>query len=164
MISRMCLLAIGLCPVTFLSTNACTLNEIQKADMRAGICRGAVGVVSRPGCTRLLIKSQVEDQFKEIALARRCGYEAEADKLENFYSQTTPIVVKLYECVDQPIDQAAIERSAKQDTDKNLAGLPQGCSGELKAQLAKRLPKEIAADEKSLADLKLIASQAGLAK
>jgi hypothetical protein len=73
-------------------------------------------------------------------------------------------VVKLYECVDQPIDQAAIERIAKQDTDKNLAGLPEGCSNELKPQLAKRLHKEISADEKSLVDLKRIASQAGLAK
>jgi hypothetical protein len=80
-ISRICLFVIGLCLMPSLSANACKLNEIQKADMRAGMCRGVAGVVPKPGCTGLLMKLQVEDQFKEIALARRCGYEAEADKL-----------------------------------------------------------------------------------
>jgi hypothetical protein len=160
-ISRMCLLlTITLCPVTFLSANACTLNEIDRGNMLVNFCGG----VAMHGCTGVLLKSQVEDQFKEIALARRCGYKAEADKLDNFYKLTTPLVIELYECVDQPIDRAQIEQTAKQDTDKNLAAMPQGCSSDLKAQLANRLHGEISEDEKSLAHIKEIASRIDLAK
>ncbi len=156
------ILAAGLCLVTFGPAKACTLNEIQKSDMREGLCRQEIGVAPGLGCTSLIIKLQVEEQFKQIALARRCGYQAEADKLDYFYKLTTPFIVKLYECVDGPIERGEIERRAKEDTDKNLSSMPQGCPNDLKTQLAKRLPVLISTDEKSLRDVRQIATQIGL--
>jgi len=156
------ILAAGLCHVTFVPAKACTLNEIQKSEMRDGFCRQEIGVAPGLGCTALVMRSQVADQFKQIALARRCGYQAEADKLENFYKLTTPFVIKLYECVDLPIERGEIERKAKEDTDKNMSSLPQGCPDNLKSQLAKNLPGLISTDQTSLRDIKKIATQIGL--
>jgi hypothetical protein len=151
-----------LCLVAFGPANACTLNEIQKSEMRDGFCGQEIGVAPGLGCTDLIMRLQVADQFKQIALARRCGYQAEADKLDYYYKLTTPFVVKLYECVDLPMDRADIERKAKEDTDKNMSSLPQGCPENLKSQLAKNLPGLISTDEKSLRDIKKVATQIGL--
>ena len=156
------ILAAGLCLVTFVPAKACTLNEIQKSDMREALCRQEIGVAPGLGCTALIMRAQIADQFKQIALARRCGYQAEADKLENFYKLTTPFVIKLYECVDLPIERGEIERKAKEDTDKNMSSLPQGCPDNLKSQLAKNLPGLISTDQTSLRDIKKIATQIGL--
>ena len=156
------MLAAGLCLVVFAPAHACTLNEIQKSEMRSGFCGQEIGVAPGLGCTTLIMRSQVADQFKQIALARRCGYQAEADKLDYYYKLTTPFIVKLYECVDLPIERGEIERKAKEDTDKNLSSLPEGCPDNLKSQLAKNLPGLISTDEKSLRAVKGIASQIGL--
>jgi hypothetical protein len=156
------ILAAGLCLVTFVPAKACTLNEIQKSDMREALCRQEIGVAPGLGCTALIMRAQIADQFKQIALARRCGYQAEADKLENFYKLTTPFVIKLYECVDLPIERGEIEWKAKEDTDKNMSSLPQGCPDNLKSQLAKNLPGLISTDQTSLRDIKKIATQIGL--
>ena len=156
------ILAAGLCLVTFVPAKACTLNEIQKSDMREALCRQEIGVAPGLGCTALIMRAQIADQFKQIALARRCGYQAEADKLENFYKLTTPFVIKLYQCVDLPIERGEIERKAKEDTDKNMSSLPQGCPDNLKSQLVKNLPGLISTDQTSLRDIKKIATQIGL--
>jgi hypothetical protein len=156
------ILAVGLFQLINCGANACTLNEIQKPAMRDGFCRQQVGIATLPGCTALVMRSQVADQFQQIALARRCGFNAEADKLEKFYKLTTPIVEKLYECVDEPLDRSTIEQQAKEGVDKSLSTLPAGCSEDLKAKMAKRLPKLIAIDEKSLSEVKEVATQIGL--
>jgi hypothetical protein len=153
------LVALGLWQLAFAPAEACTLDEIQKSTMREGFCRGQIGVISLPGCTARVMALQAGDQFKEIALARRCGFNAQADKLEGFYKATTPIIAKLYECVDQPIDQAQVERSAKDDTEKHMASLPQGCPDDIKSKVAKRLPALISIDEQSLKDARRIAAQ-----
>lgn len=138
---------------------ACNLNEIQKPSTRIGICRQAVGIATGFGCTSLLMETQVADQFQQIALARRCGFNAEAQKLETYYKQTTPFVVSLYECVDTSVDRADIEAKAKLEVEKSLAKLPAGCSPELKEKMEKRLPKLIAIDAKSLTDVQTLAKQ-----
>jgi hypothetical protein len=141
---------------------ACTLNEIQKADMRLGLCRQQIGIATGYACTTLLMRSQVADQFQQIDLARRCGFNAEAEKLEKYYNETTPLVAKLYECVDTSIDRATIEKQAKEEVGKALSKLAPGCSSELNEKMAKRLPTLIAVDQKSLRDIQSIASQIGL--
>ena len=153
-----------LCHVTFAPAKACTLNEIQKSEMRDGFCGQQIGVAPGLGCTGLIMRSQVADQFKQIALAKRCGYQAEADKLDYYYKLTTPFVVKLYECVDLPMDRAEIERKAKEDTEKNLSSLPQGCPDKLKSDLAKSLPGLISTDDKSFRAIRQIATQIGLSE
>lgn len=158
------ILAAGLCLVTFVPAKACTLNEIQKSDMREALCRQEIGVAPGLGCTALIMRAQIADQFKQIALARRCGYQAEADKLENFYKLTTPFVIKLYQCVDLPIERGEIERKAKEDTEKNLSSLPQGCPDKLKSDLAKNLPGLISTDDKSFRAIRQIATQIGLSE
>ncbi len=156
------MLAVGLSQLIYCGANACTLNEIQKPEMRDGFCRQQVGIATLPGCTSLVMTAQVADQFQQIALARRCGFNAEADKLEKFYQSTTPLVENLYECVDEPINRPAAEQEAKQRVDKNLAKLAPGCPDDLKAKMAKRLPKLIAIDEKSFHDLGELAKQIDL--
>jgi hypothetical protein len=142
----------------FSAATACKLDFVQKTGLRTGFCTQG----SAPGCTSDLMKLQVEEQFKQIALARRCGFESEAKKLEDFYNSTTPLVVKLYECVDQPIDRKEIEKAAKDETDKNLAAMAAGCPADLKSKLTKRLPKLISIDEQSLRQVKQISTGIGL--
>ncbi len=156
------ILAAGVFQVISTGANACTLNEIQKPEMRDGFCRQQVGIATLPGCTSLAMAGQVADQFQQIALARRCGFNAEADRLEKFYQSTTPLVENLYECVDEKINRPDIEQKAKQQVDKNLAILAPGCPDDLKAKMAKRLPKLIAIDEKSFHDLEALAKQIDL--
>jgi hypothetical protein len=156
------ILAVGLFQLIYSAANACTLNEIQKPEVRDGFCRQQIGIATLPGCTSLVMTAQVADQFQQIALARRCGFNAEADKLEKFYNSTTPLVADLYECVDEPIDRSTTEQKAKQEVAKNLATLAPGCPDDLKAKMAKRLPKLIAIDEKSLHDIEAIAKQMDL--
>jgi hypothetical protein len=138
---------------------ACTMNEIQKPATRIGLCRQQPGIASGFGCTSLLMEGQVADQFQQIALARRCGFNAEADTLQKFYDQTTPYVVSLYECVDTSVDRPDVEAKAKKEVEKNLSALPAGCSADLKDKISKRLPKLIAIDEKSLAQVKALADE-----
>ncbi len=138
------------------------MNEIDKPNTRIGACRQQPGIATGFGCTSLLMKEQVADQFQQIELARRCGFNTEADKLAKFYQQTTPYVVSLYECVDTSVDRADIEKQATAEVEKNLSKLPAGCSAELKEKMAKRLPKLIAIDAKSLSDMKILADQIGL--
>lgn len=156
------ILAVGLSQLIYSGADACTLNEIQKPEMRDGFCRQQVGIATLPGCTSLVMTGQVADQFEQIALARRCGFNAEADKLEKFYKSTTPLVASLYACVDEPINRSAAEEQAKQQVSKNLAKLAPGCPDDLKAKMAKRLPKLIAIDEKSLYDIEALAKQIDL--
>src|SRR5215813_11164872 len=89
---------------------ACNINEIQRIDMRNSMCSQGDGFAAVRGCTALLMRSQVADQFEQIALAKRCGFNAEAGKLVSYYNKTTPLVVKLYTCVDDPISQADVEK------------------------------------------------------
>ncbi|RUP00041.1 hypothetical protein [Hyphomicrobium sp.] len=138
------------------------MNEIEKSNARIGMCRQLPGIASGFGCTSLLMQSQVADQFQQIELARRCGFNAEADKLEKFYKQTTPLVASLYECVDTSVDRADVEKKAKEEVVKALAAIPAGCSADLKAKMEARLPKLLAIDEKSLAQMKAIADQINL--
>jgi hypothetical protein len=138
---------------------ACTMNEIQKPATRIGLCRQQPGIASGFGCTSLLMESQVADQFQQIALARRCGFNAEADTLQKFYDQTTPYVLSLYECVDTSVDRRDVEAKAKKEVEKNLSALPAGCSADLKDKMSKRLPKLISIDEKSLAQVKALADE-----
>ncbi len=156
------ILAVGLTQMINCGAHACNLNEIQKPQMRDGFCRQQIGIATLPGCTSLVMTAQVADQFQQIALARRCGFNAEADKLEKFYQSTTPLVENLYECVDETINRPDVEQQAKQQVDKNLAGLAPGCPDDLKAKMAKRLPKLIAVDEKSFLDLKELAKRIDL--
>jgi hypothetical protein len=156
------ILALTLVPLVHAGAEACTLNEIQKADMRLGLCRQQIGIATGFACTSLLMRSQVADQFQQIELARRCGFNAEAEKLDKYYKATTPLVVRLYECIDTSVDRLAIESQAKQDVDKILSKLPAGCPGELKDKMAKRLPEFIEIDQKSLHDLQSMAPQIGL--
>lgn len=156
------LLAVGLLPLVYGGADACTLNEIQKMDMRVGLCSQQVGIATGFACTSLVMRSQIADQFQQIELARRCGFNAEAEKLDKYYKETTPLVAKLYECVDTSIDRATIEKQAKEEVDKTLSTLAPGCPNELKDKMAKRLPKLIAIDQKSLHDIQSIASQIGL--
>ncbi|MBS0238765.1 MAG: hypothetical protein JSR89_10110 [Proteobacteria bacterium] len=155
-------LALGVFPSLCSGAVACTLNEIQKTDMRVGICRQQVGIATGYACTSLVMRSQVADQFEQIQLARRCGFNAEADKLDRFYKTTTPFVVKLYGCVDAAIDRADVEKKAQVEVDKSLTKLPAGCSADLKEKMAKRLPKLIETDQKSLHDIQALATQIGL--
>ncbi|WP_045834572.1 hypothetical protein [Hyphomicrobium sp. 99] len=155
-------LAFGLFPAFCSGALACTLNEIQKADMRLGICRQQVGIATGFACTSLVMRSQVADQFEQIQLARRCGFNAEADKLERFYKATTPYVANLYECVDTKIDRSAIEKKAEEEVGQSLAKLPAGCPADLKDKMTKRLPKLIEADQRSLHDIQALATQIGL--
>jgi hypothetical protein len=154
--------AFGLCFLTFASAGACTLDLVQKSDLRHGFCAQEMKVEARPGCTSVTMLAQVQDQFKQIALARRCGFNAEADKLEGYYKSTTPFVVDLYQCVDQPIDLAKIEKTAHEKIDAHLATLPAGCPKDLQSQLAKRLPQLIEIDKKSLNQVKKLSEQLGL--
>jgi hypothetical protein len=154
------IVAFGLCHVAFSPASACTVGFEQATTMRAGFC----GVDAAPGCTAGLMTSQVADQFKEIALARRCGYQAEADQLLQYYHQTTPLVIKLYECVDKPMDNKAVEQSAQEQVNKALGSMPEGCPDELKSKLAGRLPKLIAVDKQSLDQVQKISTQLGLDK
>jgi len=155
-------LALGLFPSLGGGAAACTLNEIQKTDMRVGICRQQVGIATGYACTSLVMRSQVADQFEQIQLARRCGFNAEADKLDRFYQATTPFVVKLYGCVDTAIDRADVEKKAQEEVDKSLTKLPAGCSADLKEKMAKRLPKLIETDQRSLHDIQALSTQIGL--
>lgn len=156
------ILAGGLALMSSQANAECTMNEIDKANTRLGICRQQPGIATGFGCTSLLMKEQVADQFQQIELARRCGFKAEADKLEKYYGLTTPLIVSLYECVDTSVDRADVESKAKQEVSKALASLPAGCSPELKEKIAKRLPKLIAIDEKSLAQVRALAEQFAL--
>jgi hypothetical protein len=156
------LLAVGIFAMGSSANAECTMNEIEKPNTRIGVCRQQPGIATGFGCTSLLMKEQVADQLQQIALARRCGFNEEADKLEKFYKLTTPYVVSLYECVDTDIDRVDVETKAKAEVDKNLAGLPAGCSAELKDKMAKRLPKLIEIDEKSLAEMKSLATKINL--
>jgi hypothetical protein len=140
----------------------CSMNEIEKSNTRLGICRQQIGIASGYGCTSLLMRAQVADQFQQIELARRCGFNAEADKLEKFYQQTTPLIVSFYECVDTSVDRVKIEQEAKEEVAKALAVLPAGCSADLKAKMEARLPKVLALDEKSWEQVNRIAGQIGL--
>ena len=140
----------------------CTMNEIQKSDTRVGACRGVPGIATGYGCTSLLMKQQVADQFQQIELARRCGFNAEADKLEKFYKQTTPLVISLYECIDTSVDRTDVEKQAKDEVTKSLSTLPPGCSAELKEKMAKRLPKLLVIDEKSYSEMKALAENFSL--
>lgn len=155
-------LALGLLPSLCSGAEACTLNEIQKVDMRVGICRQQVGIATGYACTSLVMRSQVADQFEQIQLARRCGFNAEADKLDRFYKATTPFVVKLYACVDTAIDRADVEKKAEEEVGKSLTKLPPGCPADLKEKMAKRLPKLIESDQRSLHDIQALATQIGL--
>ncbi|MBN9247004.1 MAG: hypothetical protein J0I81_06045, partial [Hyphomicrobium sp.] len=146
-------LALGLFPAFCSGAGACTLNEIQKADMRLGICRQQVGIATGYACTSLVMRSQVADQFEQIQLARRCGFNAEADKLDRFYKATTPFVVNLYGCVDTAIDRADVEKKAQEEVDKSLMKLPAGYPADLKEKMTKLLPKLIEADRKSLHEI-----------
>jgi hypothetical protein len=156
------LLAIGLCHLTFANANACKLGLVQKSDLRHGFCVQEMQVEATPGCTSVTMLAQVQDQFKQIALARRCGFNAEADKLQGYYKSTTPFVLDLYQCVDQPIDMGKIEKLAREKIDKHMSTLAAGCPKDLKGQLAKRLPELIKIDEKSLNDVKKLSEQLGL--
>jgi hypothetical protein len=156
------ILAAGLTFFAGAADAQCTMNEIEKSNTRIGMCRQQVGIASGFGCTSLLMKAQVADQLQQIELARRCGFNAEATKLQKFYDQTTPLIVSLYECVDTAVDRAEVETKAKEEVQKALAALPAGCSAELKAKMEARLPKLLAIDEKSLAQVKEIAEQIGL--
>ncbi len=156
------ILAAGLSFFAAKASAECTMNEIEKSNTRIGMCRQQVGIASGYGCTSLLMKAQVADQFQQIELARRCGFNAEADKLEKFYKQTTPLIVSLYECVDTAVNRADIEKEAKEEVEKVLSALPAGCSADLKSKMEARLPKLLALDEKSLAQVKEIAGQIGL--
>ena len=71
-------------------------------------------------------------------------------------------MAQLYECVDTSIDRQTIEKQAKEEVDKALSKLAPGCTDELKATMAKRLPKLIAIDQKSLREVQSIATQIGL--
>jgi hypothetical protein len=153
------LLAAGLTTAASSAYAECTMNEIEKPNTRIGVCRQLPGIASGFGCTSLLMKEQIADQFQQIELARRCGFNAEADKLQKFYKQTTPYVVSLYECIDTTVDRADIESKAKVEVEKNLAKLAPGCPAELKEKMAKRLPKLLEIDEKSLADIKDLATK-----
>jgi len=155
-------LALGLFPSLCSGAAACTLNEIQKTDMRVGMCGQQIGVATGYACTSLLMRAQVADQFEQIQLARRCGFNAEADKLDSFYKATTPFIVKLYECVDTAIDRADVEKKAQVEVDKSLAKLPAGCPADLKEKMAKRLPNLIQSDQKSLHEIQTLATQIGL--
>jgi hypothetical protein len=156
------LLAIGISVIGSTANAECTLNEIDKPNTRIGLCRQQPGIASGFGCTSLLMKEQVADQYQQMALARRCGFTAEAEKLEKFYEQTTPYVASLYECIDTSIDRADVETKAKAEVEKNLASLAPGCPAELKEKMAKRLPKLIEIDEKSLSRMKELAAQINL--
>ncbi|MFT3732865.1 MAG: hypothetical protein QM780_15830 [Hyphomicrobium sp.] len=133
------------------------MNEIQKPETRVGLCRQQPGIATGYGCTSLLMKEQAADQFQQVELARRCGFNAEADKLEKFYKATTPYILSLYQCVDTAVDRADVEQKAKAEVAKNLASLAPGCPAELKEKMAKRLPKLIEIDEKSLSQIKVLA-------
>ncbi len=138
---------------------ACTLNEIQKADMRRGICRQHVGIASGYACTSLVMREQVAEQFEQIELARRCGFTAEADKLDRFYKATTPYIVNLYGCIDTAIDRAAVEKKAEEQVAQSLAKLPAGCPAELKETMSKRLPGLIESNQRSYRDVQSLATQ-----
>ncbi|HET6388995.1 hypothetical protein [Hyphomicrobium sp.] len=138
---------------------ACTLNEIQKADMRRGLCRQQVGIATGYACTSLLMQAQVADQFEQIELARRCGFNAEADKLDRFYQATTPYVAKLYSCIDTAIDRAAVETKAKEQVAQSLAKQPAGCPADVKEKMAKRLPNLIESVQRSYRDIQSLAGQ-----
>jgi hypothetical protein len=156
------ILAIGAFLMSSDANAMCTMNEIQKQNTRAGVCRDQPGIATGFGCTSLLMRAQVADQFQQIELARRCGFNAEADKLTKFYKETTPLVVGLYECVDTSVDRADVEKQAHAEVAKTLAALPAGCSAELKEKMAKRLPKLLAIDAKSLAEMQALAESIGL--
>ena len=138
---------------------ACTLNEIQKADMRRGICRQHVGIATGYACTSLVMREQVAEQFEQMELARRCGFTAEADKLDRFYKAMTPYIVNLYGCIDTAIDRAAVEKKAGEQVAQSLAKLPPGCPADLKEKMAKRLPKLIETDQRSYRDIQSLAAQ-----
>jgi hypothetical protein len=151
------ILAGGMSLVATSASAECIMNEIAKANTRLGICRQQIGIATGYGCTTLLMRAQVADQFKQIELARRCGFKAEADKLERFYKQTTPLVVSLYECVDTSVDRADVEKQANQEVEKSLSSLAPGCPADLKKKMGEKLPKLIAIDEKSLAEMQVLA-------
>lgn len=138
---------------------ACELDVVQKQTMLSAFCRMAVGVMPAKGCTADLMKLQAAEQLHEIALARRCGFMVEADTLEKYYRETTPIVGKLYSCVDQPIDQPDVEKGARQIVDGKLAAAPEGCPDDLRRRLSGDLPKAIDADRKSFNEMRAIAEQ-----
>ncbi len=156
------ILASGLSLIASNAEATCTMNEIEKPNTRIGVCRQLPGIASGFGCTSLLMKEQVADQFQQIELARRCGFNAEAIKLEKFYKETTPYVVSLYECIDTSVDLGDVENQAKAEVAKKLISLAPGCPADLKDKMAKRLPKLIEIDEKSLADMKDLAVKINL--
>jgi hypothetical protein len=137
----------------------CNVNEIQRVEMRNNICSGADALAAVRGCTAVLMRGQVADQFEQIALAKRCGFDAEAGTLQSYYTKTTPLVVQLYTCVDDPITQSDIEKQAQGEVDKKLAAMTPGCPEDLKTKMHKRLPTLISADQKSLQDVKRIVDQ-----
>jgi hypothetical protein len=144
-----------------LAATACAVNEIQRIDLRNNLCSQGDGLAAVRGCTALLMRSQVADQFEQMALAKRCGFNAEAEKLDSFYKKTTPLVIQLYECVDDNVPRAEIEKQAQDEVDKKLAAMPAGCPDDLKAKMKKRLPTLISVDKKSLEDVTLIGKQLG---
>ena len=156
------LLATGLTAIASSAFAECTMNEIEKPNTRIGVCRQLPGIASGYGCTGLLMREQVADQFQQIALARRCGFNAEADKLQKFYQATTPYVASLYECIDTKVDRGDIEQKATAEVEKNLAKLPAGCSADLKEKMAKRLPKLLEIDEKSYKEIRELAKNINL--
>jgi hypothetical protein len=155
-------LAGGLSLIVSHANAQCTMNEIEKPNTRIGLCRQQPGIATGYGCTSLLMQEQVADQFQQIELARRCGFKAEADKLDKYYQQTTPFIVSLYECIDTSVDRADVEKQARGEVTKKLSSLPEGCSADLKDKMAKRLPKLIEIDEKSLAEVKALAAKINL--
>lgn len=156
------ILSAGLSLIASHANAECTMNEIEKPNTRVGLCRQQIGIATGYGCTSLLMQAQVADQFQQIELARRCGFKAEADKLEKYYQQTTPFVVSLYECIDTSVDRTDVETKAKSDVAKKLSSLPAGCPADLKEKMAKRLPKLIEIDEKSLEEIKALAAKINL--
>ena len=141
------------------ASHACELDIMQKQNMVSAFCRTEIGILPAKGCTADLMTVQAAEQLNEIALARRCGFMAEADKLEAFFKKTTPIVGKLYSCVDQPIDLTDIQSRAQKKADEKLASAAAGCPDDLRRRLSTDLPKAIETDQKSYDDVRSVAEQ-----
>jgi len=101
------------------------------------------------------------DSFTQIALARRCGFDQQADTLERALRAQFPLLAKVNACIDQPMEFAPIEQRAKQKVEELFARL-QGCPIRLRKKVKKRLPELLALAERSIEEGRKTRSLYGL--
>ena len=144
---------------------ACTLTSQQKIAIRDAACTPGeyqrFGLQAGPGCTARIMELRLVDSFTQIALARRCGFDQQADTLERALRAQFPLLAKVNACIDQPMEFAPIEQRAKQKVEELFARL-QGCPIRLRKKVKKRLPELLALAERSIEEGRKTRSLYGL--